>query len=316
MRAAYAEGTWRNLEVQHQLYLKFCRTFSLHPLPASTRIIHLYIQFLSRRFKSVDSIRNYVHGVKKLHLWFGYDTDQFHHFSVNMLFKGLTRLKRHMPNQALPITLDILCDFHRLLNLQSPQDQVYWVLFLLAFFLMARKSNLVPDSRSKFDSLKHLQRRDITLKDNMMLVNLKWSKTNQFGARIHRVPILAIPNSVLCPVSAYAKILQSIPLPTTAPIFVHSQSAGWVPLSYSQFQRRLKDLILSSGREPAAYSSHSFRRGGASFASQAGVPREVIKLIGDWRSDAVDAYLNVTSQHKLRAAYAISQHVRLGNSVL
>ena len=39
------------------------------------------------------------------------------------------------------------------------------------------------------------------------------------------------------------------------------------------------------------YSPHSFRRGGATFAFQAGAHPLVIKCLGDWSSDAYLIYL-------------------------
>ena len=40
-----------------------------------------------------------------------------------------------------------------------------------------------------------------------------------------------------------------------------------------------------------AYSSHSLRRDGASWAIQCGIPSDIIKLMGDWKSDAYLRYL-------------------------
>ena len=39
-------------------------------------------------------------------------------------------------------------------------------------------------------------------------------------------------------------------------------------------------------RPDKQFAGHSFRRGGASFALQAGLPTDVIMLFGDWHSDA------------------------------
>ena len=63
-KAAYADGTRRNLRVQWESYLLFCFYFELVTLPASTRNLQLFAQFLSRTFKSVDSIKNYLNGVR------------------------------------------------------------------------------------------------------------------------------------------------------------------------------------------------------------------------------------------------------------
>ena len=45
--------------------------------------------------------------------------------------------------------------------------------------------------------------------------------------------------------------------------------------------------------DPADFSGHSLRRGGATFAFQCGIPSELIKLQGDWRSDAYMLYLTL-----------------------
>ena len=47
------------------------------------------------------------------------------------------------------------------------------------------------------------------------------------------------------------------------------------------------------GLNPHLFAGHSFRRGGASFAYQSGVLIELIKALGDWRSDTVLIYLTM-----------------------
>ena len=56
---------------------------------------------------------------------------------------------------------------------------------------MARKSNLLPNSVHSFDSSKQLIRHDIQVTDDMLIVNIKWSKTRQVG-HSRQVPIVAI----------------------------------------------------------------------------------------------------------------------------
>ena len=74
-RSAYAQGTRKNLKIQWESFLLFCVYFGFEYLPASTSTIQLYAQFLSRSFKSVDSIRNYLSGVNKIHLLLGYSLE-------------------------------------------------------------------------------------------------------------------------------------------------------------------------------------------------------------------------------------------------
>ena len=65
--------------------------------------------------------------------------------------------------RALPITIDILLKIYNHIDLSDVKHATIWSLFLFAFFLMARKSNLVPDSVHKFDSKKQLTREKIVL---------------------------------------------------------------------------------------------------------------------------------------------------------
>ena len=61
----------------------------------------------------------------------------------------------------------------------KPHNFVYWYLFLFAFFLCARKSNLVPFSSSDIESGKFLSRESIQFHENYILVHFNWSKTGQ-----------------------------------------------------------------------------------------------------------------------------------------
>lgn len=80
-----------------------------------------------------------------------------------------------------------------MLDFTKPSDLVYWCLFLFAFFLFARKSNLVPTTKKDFENKKFLLREDVKFEVDYLLVYLKWSKTIQFGERILEIPIIAIP---------------------------------------------------------------------------------------------------------------------------
>ena len=78
--------------------------------------------------------------------------------------------------------------------------------------------------------------------------------------------------------------------------------------------RLIKRVVEQSARrnglvrpEASKYSSHSLRRGGAQFLRDCGVSRELIKAMGRWKSDAVDAYLDTVFRRvKVLVAKAFS----------
>lgn len=146
-KAAYAEGTRKNLRIQWESYLLFCNYFSLVSLPATTNTLQLFAQFLSRTFKSTDSIKNYISGVKSMHILLGYSVEHINQFILNLSLKGIAKLNPYCLKRAHPITPQILLKIAELMNFENKTDLVYWCLFLFAFFFLARKSNLVPTSK-------------------------------------------------------------------------------------------------------------------------------------------------------------------------
>lgn len=240
----------------------------------------------------MDSIRNYLSGVKLIHILVDQNSPQFGAVDLKLALRGMARLKPHTPKQALPITPDLLLKFANILDLSNPFLAVFWCLSVFAFFLMARKSNLVPNTANSFDHKKQLCNRDIFLSHDCVLVRLKWSKTNQFGKRTLNIPLVAIPKSRLCPVRAYRNMKRLVPGGKPSdPVFSLPSSKKLVPFNYTHLQCTLRKCLEIIGLDPIAYSSHSFRRGGATTAFRAKVPPELIQLQGDWRSDAYKRYL-------------------------
>ena len=225
------------------------------------------------------------------------------------MYKGLSRVKSRSTKQADPITLDLLHRFRGALDLSTPLDATFWCLFVLAFFLLFRKSNLVPDSVSKFDPSKQLTRGNIVGKHNMLLVYVTWSKTIQFKQRQLVIPLVALLGSLLCPVSAYKHMIKLTQAGPQDPAFCTVKK---VPITYPQFNQKLKKIVKGLGLNPTNFSTHSFRRGGTSFAFQAGVPRDLIKVMGDWKSEAFLRYLSMPLEHRaqmaVRVAHAITKH--------
>ena len=307
-RAAFAEGTVKNLRWQWKLFIMFCIYFSFEPLPASVECLCLYAQFLSRSFKAPTSIRNYVSGVKTMHVlldvtYLGKDS-----IELKLTLKGISRKLPHMPRQASPLSPNILGRLYPLLDHTKPLDCTIWALFLMGFFTMSRKSNLVATG-VEFDINKQLCRGDVLVGKKGLLVRFRWSKTNQFGKRNHLVPICAIPGSVLCPVAAYRRMLRICPGQDQDPAFLTRVAGKVQPVSYGLLQAMIKRGVSRLGLDPRMFSSHSLRRAGASWAFHSGVPGELIQLHGDWTSLAYLRYLEMPLMERSKVAKQMSRGV-------
>jgi integrase len=239
-----------------------------------------------------------------MHLWLGQVFPDSMPFHLKIVLMGIQRLAQHKPKRALPITPELLQEIHALLDLGNPLHATIWCLYIMSFFLMARKSNMVPNSKAGFRPSKQLCRRDVTVEDDCLLVNIKWSKTIQYGQRSYIVPLVAIPHDILCPVLAFRNMVKLVPGKSSGPTFLVRNSKGHMkPFTYKLYQSSIKALVALTGRNPVGYSSHSFRRGGASWAFRCGIRGELIQTHGDWKSLAYLKYLEfATDTRKLVSA--------------
>lgn len=94
------------------------------------------------------------------------------------------------------------------------------------------------------------------------------------------------------------------------PAFMYILESKTHILSYATFLQMLKSCLSQIGLDPSKYSGHSFRRGGASFALECGLPPDLIKSQGDWKSDAYQSYLDPSLSFRVQVAE------RLGSEML
>jgi len=306
-RSAFAPGTRQNLNTQINSFLAFCYFFNKPWLSADSLTLSLYAQFLARSFKSPDSIKNYIKGVKTLYILLDKPTKIFDELGLKMTLKGIARLKKHVPKRAEPVTPKILLEIHSLLDMSIHLHAVFWSLFLIAFFSMSRKSNLVF-TPGKYSPNHIISRGDIKISKSRLILTFRSSKTLQFGKKLHMVPLVAVPGSPLCPVSAYKNMCSLVNIPADKPAFsmLNSKTTS-VPITYSKFQGFFRSVLSILGYQAGKFSSHSFRRGGATWAFKNKVPGELIKDHGGWASEAYLLYLDLSFEHKLLVSETMSK---------
>ena len=149
---------------------------------------------------------------------------------------------------------------------------------------MLRKSHLLARSVHSFDPSQQLLRSDLQFLPWGVLMTMRWSKTIQFRERVVQLPLPLIPGSPLCPVTAIQRALSFINDPPSQSQALMRQdplSLSYKVFSYSKFLGRVRAILQSLGLPAKDFASHSFRRGGASFAFRAGLPVDLIKILGD-----------------------------------
>ena len=273
-------------------------------------MLSLYIQFLSRSLKSPQSIRNYVSGLKVLHKLLNLPFPAYSHIQVHLTFKGLDKILAHVPNRAAPISPQMLGKVYNILDFSDPTHLVFWTLFLFMFFLFARKSQFIPQSSSPAHTVNLVKRGHILYSQGILNVVFTWTKTHQTGGEPLVIPLVPIPGSVLCPVRAYLSMIKAVPATSKSPAFVIPLSKTLSPITYSVFHQVLRKCLAQIGLNPKQFSSHSFRRGGATFAYSLGIRGEMIQTQGDWASDAYKKYLEFDYDTRVNVATVMSEFIQ------
>ena len=191
--------------------------------------------------------------------------------------------------RKLPITPVILLKILRHLDLNKSIHINFWAACLLMFFGMLRRSNVLPKSSSNFDTNIHLRRQDILFYPEGCCVIIRWSKTIQFQQRTLQIPLPRVHSSPLCPVQAIFRAFSVSPKASPqGPAFMINNSTTFSVLT---FLKLLNQVLIQAGIDSEAYSGHSFRRGGATWAFHSGVSVETIRQLGDWKSNSYVKYI-------------------------
>ena len=199
--ATFSENTKQSYRTHGKTYFKFCDMLLVPTAPASTSLLCLYAAYLAR-FLLPQSVCLYLNFVGLFHRELGLNNPLSDNWTLSTVLKGIKRTLGVPPKPKLPITIDLLLRIRSRLNLNSSKHASFWAICLVAFFGLFRKAHLLPDSEASFNPTRMFTRADIAFADSCVYITVRWSKTIQLGQRVVIIPLIAIPNSPLCPVSA------------------------------------------------------------------------------------------------------------------
>ena len=212
--------------------------------------------------KSPQTVQNDISGVRVLHLLSDQPLDAFVSPDLKLTLKGVARIKLHQPCQAQPVTLDMLLAMEEFVDKSSPTEVVLWTAILIAFFCLLWKSNYMVDTEKDFDSRKQLCRRDVSVGQDYLLVDIKKSKTIQFGqlssgtrhSRVQIVPHFSISSH---DPDSEGWAWGSCLLPSGK-----AMAATSAVCPSSKLPQEVGPIVRLSGWDHSSFSSHSLRRVG------------------------------------------------------
>ena len=300
IQLSYAENSLDNMHTHKARYMEFCEIFSFKAFPVNQWQLVRYASFLSLVLKSHKSISNYCNTICVISELSGHGK-VLKGLYYKKCIDGIRRKLRHIEKQAAPISFKMLHKILPHVNIQDDKQLVIWVTILFGFHLFLRKSNLIPDSRNKFDSFKQFQRRDFRAHEDVLIAHIKWAKNRQFADQKLLLPMAKNYKTEICPVDWFHYMCDRIRASPNDPAFCIRIKQKLVPITYNETQKQLRKWIQLIGHNASRYSMHSLRRGGALTAFKAGLPSKTIKLLGDWASKAYLRYIHVTLDTRMKA---------------
>ena len=318
LSAALADGTKMKVNTALRNYAKFCGLLGYEPHAnpggMTDHELNLYIAWMARTL-SHATIGGYLTcGVRYLSEAAGIRwIPPNGRYSTKLMMQGVARLKgTGAPNRKHAVTIDLLRSIHGMLNMTDHNDHTFWTVCVFLFFTFLRKGHVLQKTSTPGPPTPQtILRRDITVAHNRLVLTVRHTKTIQFGQRTIRWLLTDVgSHDPICPTGRLAEYMLRTKdhIKDDAPLFqelVRNRTTGSMelrPLRYDNFINRFKDLLARAGADPSCFSGHSFRRGGATFARDAGVPDNIIKAMGDWQSEAWQRYIAATDRLRERAA--------------
>lgn len=305
----FAKNSAKNMVSNIRTYTFFTTFFGLKPLPAQPGDLCNFMELLALT-SGYGHVKNVLSSVRYIHE--AYDL-QFpvNDFNLDTTMQGLKRRLAKTPFFVMPITPKILTLVYSFLDMSKPSDLALWCSYLVAFFCLLRKANVVPEA-GPMDPQRTLTRDHITLdqENKMVYIHVTFSKTIQFCQRDLVIPVPSNNNPALDLFRHVEKLFATVDAPGSSPAFSFSKTSF---VSYKSFTTRLKSLLTRAGLAPDLYSGHSFRRGGATYLHKVGGSILQIQAAGDWSSQCFTRYLYLTTEERLKAQHLVSAALSSGS---
>lgn len=236
--------------------------------------------------------------------------------TVQHALQGARRMRKDCVKPKLAITLQLLQRMHDTMPKHgTPVDRAnthtLWAAIVTAYFGTLRKDNVSQGKVGAKNNLRSLLRSDVILEERRALVRLRSSKTNQFGCAAHLTP-LAANDTDMCPVKAMRRHIAQVPAGADDAMFMWLPAHGGrpKPLTHRQLVAGIKNAVERAGLNPAEYSGHSLRRGGATLAYHIGASDSEVKLLGCWKSNAVHQYNEVSVDDRCKLPFRMAEAAR------
>jgi hypothetical protein len=321
LKLGIAQSTRATYESACRSYIRFAEcTGSPTKPPIDPQSIVLWMTWLFADNKAVSSVRTYLYGINSWHIEEGHPSPLRLTHHVWRCWKGMKRWKGDANERVrLPVTTKLLMRIKSTMQLESSiRDRMMWAAFTLGTCGLLRLSEFAVTS-GREDRV--LRWRDIQWFDSnekqLPLLNgqvqsasaeyrvfIATSKTDPFR--------LGVSIRICAPIAVKAMRSYCNRLPFHPPfngfLFDFGKAvSNEKPLALSRdvVVSSLKSYLKLLGESAEKYNGHSFRKGGAQSLAEAGIPTDIIQVMGRWTSDCYKLYISTPARAITDAALAL-----------
>lgn len=316
---AIGSGTRRTYAAGVNSYLAFVAEHRIAAaFPAAIETLCLWMTWLASRALAFGTCKVYLSAVVNRHAEMGFSNPLTDAPPIlDRVLAGIKRAATSAGKPKLPITTAMLRSMLPHLRLQFRRDALLWAMMwtatagLLRISEFACAENAEPDRLLRMHQLTVFDSRDIAHSLQQLRaarlphtalryasLHLDASKSDPFRTGVDVIIAAPIALSAL---NTYASLCSPAGVLAASPLF-HFEDGK--PVTRRWLMSQVDGLLRSIHHDPRAYSSHSFRKGGAVSLQQQGVEDSIIRRTGRWRSEAFNLYVRHASTDSLVAANA------------
>ena len=294
LKNSKSTNTVRAYKSDFEDFTLFCVKNGFKHIPTETKIVSLYLTFLSGKNVKTSTIKRRLVSIGVIHKMKGHYLDTKHPVIVEN-FMGIKRLKGVSQKGKKPL---LISDLKRIINVINEQDEPDLkklrnkALLLIGFAGGFRRSELTS-----------LNFEDLDFVFEGLKINIKRSKTDQFGEGFTK-GIPYFENYLYCPVKNLRNWL-NISKIKKGPVFVRfSKGASLtnIRLNDQSVALIIKEYLTKAGVDKNNYSGHSLRSGFATSAAEAGAEeRSIMAMTGHKSAEMVRRYIKEANIFKNNA---------------
>jgi len=294
LKNSKANNTVRAYKSDFNDFGLFCAKNGLNSLPSEPKIISLYLTYLSTKNMKISTIKRRLVSLGVIHKLKGYYLDTKHPSIIENIM-GIKRRKGSIQKGKKPLLINSLkkiidvIDKENKEEIKKSRDRS---IILIGFSGGFRRNEIVS-----------LEYEDLDFVSEGLKINLKRSKTDQFGEG--SVKGLPYSNrSQYCPVTSLKKWIEISNI-NSGPLFRRFTKGSKLSekrLTDQTVALLIKEYLKLAGIDSRNYSGHSLRSGFATSAADAGVEeRSIMAMTGHKSTEMVRRYIKDANLFKNNA---------------